>query len=68
MLLILLKLVIVFIYMYICMYITMYIYFFFPSFLGLHPRHMEIPRLGVELELQLLAYITATPDPSASAT
>ena len=22
-------------------------------FLGLHPRHMEIPRLGVESELQL---------------
>ena len=27
--------------------------FFF--FGGSHPRHMEIPRLGVELELQLLA-------------
>ena len=23
-------------------------------------RHMEVPRLGVELELQLLAYATAT--------
>ena len=23
-------------------------------------RHMEVPRLGVELELQLLAYTTAT--------
>ena len=30
------------------------------SFLGLHPRHTEVPRLGVELELQLLAYPTAT--------
>ena len=29
-------------------------------FLGLHPQHMEIPRLGVELELQMLAYATAT--------
>ena len=29
-------------------------------FLGLHPRHMEVPRLGVELELQPLAYPTAT--------
>ena len=31
-----------------------------------HPRHMEVPRLGVELELQLLAYTraTATRDPS----
>ena len=28
-------------------------------FLGLHPQHMEVPRLGVELELQLPAYITA---------
>ena len=34
-------------------------------FLGLPPRHMEVPRLGVESELQLLAYTTATamPDP-----
>ena len=29
-------------------------------FLGLHPRHMEVPRLGVQLELQLLAYARAT--------
>ena len=29
-------------------------------FLGLHPQHMEVPRLGVESELQLLAYATAT--------
>ena len=38
-------------------------YFF--SFLSLHPQHMEIPRLGVELELQLRTYTTATamPDP-----
>jgi len=35
-------------------------FFFFPCFLGLHPRHMEVPRLGVKLELQLLAYTTAT--------
>ena len=37
-----------------------------PSFLGLHPRNMEVPTLGVELELQLLVYATATstPDPS----
>ena len=33
--------------------------FFF--FLGLHPRqHLEVPRLGVKSELQLLAYATAT--------
>ena len=29
-------------------------------FLGLHPRHMEVPRLGVELELQLQACTAAT--------
>ena len=29
-------------------------------FLGLHSRHMEGPRLGVESELQLPAYTTAT--------
>ena len=36
------------------------------SILRLYPQHMEIPRLGVELELQLPAYATATAtwDPS----
>ena len=29
-------------------------------FLGWHVRHMEVPRLGVQLELQLLVYTTAT--------
>ena len=33
-------------------------HFFF--LLGLHPWHMEVPGLGVELELQLLTYTTAT--------
>ena len=28
--------------------------------LGLHPQHMEVPRLRAESELQLLAYTTAT--------
>ena len=39
---------------------------FFSFFLGMHLRHMEVPRLGVKSELQLLAYSTATamPDPS----
>ena len=32
--------------------------FFF--FLGMHPQHMEVPRPGVELELQLPASTTAT--------
>ena len=33
---------------------------FFFCFLGLHSRHIEIPRLGIESELQLPAYTTAT--------
>ena len=35
-------------------------------FLGLCPQHMEVPRPGVESELQLQAYTpaTAVPDPS----
>ena len=44
-----------------------FIYFSFLSsfFLWPHLRHMEVPRLGVELELQLLACATvlATLDP-----
>ena len=31
-------------------------------FLGPHLWHMEVPRLGAESELQMLAYITATRD------
>ena len=40
--------------------------FFFLFFLGPHLWHMEVTRLGVKSELQLLAYTTATamPDPS----
>ena len=34
--------------------------FLFFCFLGPHSQHMEVPRLGVELELQLPAYTTAT--------
>ena len=36
------------------------IIFLFPffCFLGLHPQHMKVLRLGVESELQLLAYTT----------
>ena len=35
------------------------------SFTGLHMQYMEFPRLGIESELQLLAYASATamPDP-----
>ena len=41
--------------------------FFFPLvFLGLHPQHMEVHRLGVKLEPQPPAYATAMPDPSGA--
>ena len=40
--------------------------FNFFSFLGLHLRHMEVLRLGVESEMQGLAYITATATPGLS--
>ena len=45
-----------FIYLFICLFLLLW----------RHQRHMEVPRLGVESELQLLAYTTttATPDPS----
>ena len=48
-----------------CFCRNLFLYFFF-CFLGLHLWHMEVPRLGVHLELQLLAYTTATAtlDPS----
>ena len=41
-------------------------FLFFCLFLGPHPWHMEVPRLGVKSELLLLAYATATAtwDPS----
>ena len=42
------------------------LFFFFPSFLDPHVWHIEIPRLGVELELQSPVHATATAmqDPS----
>ena len=42
------------------------LFFFFFFFLGLHLRHMEVPKLRVQLELWLPAYATTTamPDPS----
>ena len=39
-----------------CVYVCVYVYFF----LGPHPWNMEVPRLGVQSELQLLVYTTAT--------
>ena len=44
-------------------FLTIYIlftYLFIFAFLRLHPWYMEVPRLGVKLELQLPAYVTAT--------
>ena len=40
------------------LFIYLYLFLFF-CFLGTHPQHMEVPRLGIELELQLPAYTTA---------
>ena len=39
-------------------------FWFFWVFLGPNPLHMEVLRPGAELELQLPAYATSTPDPS----
>ena len=46
----------------VCLLETVFIlfYFFNVCFLGLHLQHMEGPRLGVQSELQLPAYTTAT--------
>ena len=38
---------------------SLYLFFIFLSFLGPHLQHIEVPRLGVELELQLPAYSRA---------
>ena len=39
--------------------IFFFFFFFFFCFLGLHSRHMEVPRLRVELDLQRPAYTIA---------
>ena len=35
-------------------------FFFFSVFLGPHLGHMEVPKLGIELELQLQAFAATT--------
>ena len=47
-------------------FLSFFFTFFSFCFLGLYPRHMEVPRLGVKLELPLPVYTTATAtwDPS----
>ena len=49
-----------------CVCVCVYIFFSFFCFLGPHLWHMEVPRIEVESELQLLAYAidTAMGDPS----
>ena len=42
-----------------CLFVLGLVGFFFFVFLGPHLWHMEVPRLGVESELQLPAYTTA---------
>ena len=42
-------------------YLFVWIVFFFFFFLGPHPLHIEVPRLGVETELQLPAYTHQQP-------
>ena len=46
-----------------CLFFFLFCFVLF-CFLGLHLQHKEVPRLGAELELQLLAYTTATSDPT----
>ena len=44
----------------------LYFHGHFFNFLGLHLQHMEVPRLGVESQLQLSATATATAAPDLS--
>ena len=54
------------IYWQVVLFACLFLFFVFLLFLGLLPQHMDVPRLGVESELHLLAYTTATAtrDPS----
>ena len=45
-------------------FFSLVLFVLFFCFLGLNPKHMEVQRLGVELQLKLLATATAMPDPS----
>ena len=46
--------------------VPFFFFFFSFFFLGPYLQHMEVPRLGVEWEPQLLAYITGTTMPDLS--
>ena len=42
------------------LFLSFFLSFFFLCLLGLYLQHMEVSRLGVESEMQMLAYTTAT--------
>ena len=54
------------VFLFVCLFVCLFtsrvveLYLFCFCFLGLHPWPMELPRLGVESELQLQDYTTAT--------
>ena len=48
-----------FTFIYFVMHLLIHLHIYF-LFLGPHPQRMEVPRLGVQSELQLPAYTTAT--------
>ena len=52
-----------FLFVFFLSFFFLFFFFVFLPFLGPLPRHMEVPRLGVKLELLPLAYtVTAMPD------
>ena len=53
-------------YFFVFYFFTFIFLLFFFVFLGPHMRHMDVPRLGVESELQLPAYTRATAMPDSS--
>ena len=52
--------------MYVCVCVCVCVCIHIHCFSEPHPWHMEFPRLGVELELQLPAYATVTAAPDLS--
>ena len=54
------------VYQYSLFFVCLYIYLFSFFFLRLNPWNTEVPRLGVESELYLPAYVTATATPDLS--
>ena len=56
----------VFFFLFFGFFVFVFVFVFVLVFLGLHPQHVEVPRLGVQLELYPPAYTTAIamPEPS----